>query len=58
MQAADTDPNFLDAHLAIATTHARTIGGGYGSSREAGTHIETALAKAAAIDPNNVAVRW
>jgi serine/threonine protein kinase/tetratricopeptide (TPR) repeat protein len=57
LQAADRDPNFLDAHIAVASTYARSVGGGYGSPREARKQAEAALAKAAAIDPNNVAVR-
>jgi eukaryotic-like serine/threonine-protein kinase len=57
IQAAEKDPNFLDAHLAVASTYARSVGGGYGSPREARIQAEAALAKAAAIDPNNVAVR-
>ena len=55
--AAEKDPNFLDAHLAVATTYGRMVGGGLQSSREAGVHADAALAKAFAIDPNNVAVR-
>ena len=31
--AAEKDPNFLDAHLAVATTYARMVGGGLQSSR-------------------------
>jgi serine/threonine protein kinase/Flp pilus assembly protein TadD len=57
LQAVDKDPNFLDAHVAVVGTYARTVGGGYGSSRDARVHLEAALARAAAIDPNNVAVR-
>jgi len=57
IKATERDPNFLDAHLAVVSTYARSIGGGYASPREAAVHADAALAKAAAIDPNNVAVR-
>jgi eukaryotic-like serine/threonine-protein kinase len=57
MQAVEKDPGFLDAHLAIASTWARSAGDGYESPREAAVHADAALAKAAAIDPNNFAVR-
>lgn len=55
--AAEKDPKFLDAHLAVASTYTRSVGGGLQSSRDAGVHADEALAKAFAIDPNNVAVR-
>ena len=55
--AAEKDPNFLDAHLAVASSYGRSIGGGFQSSRDARVHIDAALAKAYAIDPNNAAVR-
>ena len=57
VQATEKDPNFLDAHLAVVSAYARSVGGGYASPREAAVHAEAALKKAAAIDPNNVAVR-
>ena len=56
-QAAAKDPNFVDAHLAISSVHARRAGSGYESPREAAVRQDAALAKAAAIDPHNVAVR-
>jgi TolB-like protein/tetratricopeptide (TPR) repeat protein len=55
-QATERDPNFLDAHLAIVSTYARSVGG-YASPHEAAVRADAALQKAAAIDPNNVAVR-
>jgi TolB-like protein/predicted Ser/Thr protein kinase/Tfp pilus assembly protein PilF len=57
MQAVDKDPRFIDAHLAIASSFLRGAGGGYMPAREAMAHADAALAKAAAIDPNNVALR-
>ncbi len=48
---------FLDAHLAVASTYTRSVGGGYQSSRDARVHADAALAKAIAIDPNNLALR-
>ena len=56
VQATDKDPNFLDAHLAISSTYARA-GSAYMPPGEAMAHAGAALEKAAAIDPNNVAVR-
>jgi TolB-like protein/tetratricopeptide (TPR) repeat protein len=56
MQAAERDPDFLDAHLAVFSTYARSAGR-YAPPREAAAHADAALAKAAAIDPSNVAVR-
>ncbi len=55
--AAEKDPNFLDAHLAVATTYGRMVGGGLQSSRDAGGLADEALAKAFAIDRNNAGVR-
>ena len=56
VQAAERDPSFLDAHLAVFSTYARSAGR-YAAPREAAVDANAALAKAAAIDPNNVAVR-
>jgi eukaryotic-like serine/threonine-protein kinase len=55
-QATERDPNFLDAHLAIVSTYARSVGG-YASPHEAAIRADAALKNAAAIDPDNVAVR-
>jgi TolB-like protein/Flp pilus assembly protein TadD len=55
-RAAEKDPNFLDAHLGLVSTYFRSAGL-YASPREATIRAEAALAKAAAIDPSNVAVR-
>jgi adenylate cyclase len=55
-QATEKDPNFLDARLAIVSVYARSVGV-YASPREAAVHADAALKKAAAIDPNDVAVR-
>ena len=55
--AAEKDPNFFDAHMAVANTYGRMVGGGLQSSHDAGVHADEALAKAFALDPNNVAVR-
>ena len=55
-QATEKDPNFLDAQLAIVSTYFRSASA-YASPREATVRAEAALAKAAAIDSNNVAVR-
>jgi TolB-like protein/cytochrome c-type biogenesis protein CcmH/NrfG/predicted Ser/Thr protein kinase len=55
-EAAEKDPNFLDAYLAISSTYARA-GNSYMAPREAMKHADAALEKAAAIDPHNIAVR-
>lgn len=57
MQAIDKDPNFVDAHLALSSSFARGAGSGYEPPREALAQARDALAKAAALDPNNVSVR-
>ena len=57
IEATEIDPNFLNAHLAVVTTYIRSIVDGYAPPREAAVHALAALAKAAAIEPNNVAVR-
>ena len=57
IQATEKDPAFVDAHLAVASTYARLAGGGLAPAREARVHANAAIAKAAAIDPKNAAVR-
>jgi TolB-like protein/tetratricopeptide (TPR) repeat protein len=57
MQAVEKDARFIDAHLAIASTFARSAGSGFMSAREAMAQADAAFARAAAIDPNNVALR-
>ena len=49
MQATEKDPNFLNAHLAVATTYVRAASG-YARPREAMAHAVAAIAKAAAIE--------
>jgi TolB-like protein/Tfp pilus assembly protein PilF len=56
-RATDKDPNYLKAYLALAGTYLRSIGEGYAAPLETELLAQAALAKAAAIDPNNVAVR-
>jgi TolB-like protein/tetratricopeptide (TPR) repeat protein len=56
IQAAERDPNFLEAHLGVVGTYARSVGGGYQPADEL-ARGDAALAKAAAIDPNHAAVR-
>jgi eukaryotic-like serine/threonine-protein kinase len=56
IQATDKDPRFLEAHLALSSTYARAANA-YMPPREAMVHADAALKKAAAIDPDNVAVR-
>ena len=57
LQAIERDPNFIDAHLALASSFARAAGTGYEPPREANARARAALEKAAALDPNNVSVR-
>jgi adenylate cyclase len=54
-KAIEIDRNFLDAHLGVVSTHIRSFA--YAPPREAAAHALVALAKAAAIDPKNIAVR-
>jgi tetratricopeptide (TPR) repeat protein len=56
-KAIEGDPNFVNAHLALASTYVRSIANGYVPLRQALGHAEAALAKAAVIEPNNVSVR-
>jgi TolB-like protein/cytochrome c-type biogenesis protein CcmH/NrfG/predicted Ser/Thr protein kinase len=56
-QATEKDPDFLDAYLALASTYARAIGSGYEPPEQVKVLADTALARASAIDPKNVAVR-
>ena len=58
-QATEGDPNFLDAHLAIASVYARRAGGGYDSPREGSrTRRRGAGQGGRDFDPkSNVAVR-
>ena len=55
-QATEKDPKFLDAYLAISSTYARAANS-YMSPREAMKQADKTLETAAAIDPNNMAVR-
>ena len=57
VQATEIDPRFLDAFVALASTYARSAGGGYAPTSEAQVGADAAIAKAAAIDPENPAVR-
>src|SRR5262249_32749962 len=56
-QPTKKDPNSPSGPRAVATGYTRRAGGGYAPPRESAAHADAALAKAAAIDPNNVAVR-
>ena len=56
-QATEKDPNYLNAYVAVVSIYSRRIGEGYASPRPTAVLAEAALAKATAIDPNNVAVR-
>jgi len=57
MQAIEKDERFLDAYIALSSTYVRSAGNGYEPPREAMARARAVLAKAAAIDPNNVNVR-
>ena len=56
-QALEKDPKFVDAHLGVAATYARSVGEGYAPPGDAWPRAEEALRKAAALDPSNVQVR-
>ena len=57
MKATELDPNFLNAYLGMGTTYIRSMSHGFAPPREAAAQAYVALAKATAIDPNNVSVR-
>jgi TolB-like protein/Tfp pilus assembly protein PilF/predicted Ser/Thr protein kinase len=57
MQAVEKDPNFLEAHVSIAATYARSAGNGYAPPRESLARAAEQIGKALAIDPNNAIVR-
>jgi len=56
-QALERDPRFVDAHLGVAATYARSVGEGYAPPAEAWRHVDDELRKVAAIDPANVRAR-
>ena len=37
IEATEKDPNFVNAHLAVASTYARSIGGGYAAAARSGS---------------------
>ena len=53
VEATQKDPNFLEAHLAVASTFARAATA-YMAPAEAALKADEAVAKATAIDPNNI----
>jgi eukaryotic-like serine/threonine-protein kinase len=55
--ALEKDPKFVDAHLEVAATYARSAGEGYAPPGEAWSRADDALKKAAALDPANPQVR-
>jgi serine/threonine protein kinase/tetratricopeptide (TPR) repeat protein len=57
MQAVQKDPNFVDAYMALSSSYARGAGSGYEPPGEALALARQAIAKAAALDPGNGAVR-
>jgi Tfp pilus assembly protein PilF len=57
IKATEIDPNFVNAYLGISATYIRSIFEGYAPLSEALGPAEAAFARAAAIEPKNVAVR-
>ena len=56
-QAVEKDPKFVQAHLGIASTYAKSAGNGYAPPAEAWARAEEAIGKALALDPGNVLAR-
>jgi serine/threonine-protein kinase len=57
LQAVEKDPRFVEAHVAVASTYARSAGNGYAPPREALARAADAIRTALAIDPTNVPAR-
>ncbi len=55
IKATEKDPSFFNAHMGVVSTYVRSMA--YAPPREAAVHALAALVKAAAIEPNSVAVR-
>jgi tetratricopeptide (TPR) repeat protein len=56
-RAAALDPDFVEAHLGIASTYLRSAGAGYAPPAEAREHASAALERVLALDPQNVRAR-
>ncbi len=56
-QAAAKDPEFIEAHLGVASTYARSAGNGYAPPQEAWALMAGEARKALAIDPDDVRAR-
>jgi serine/threonine protein kinase/tetratricopeptide (TPR) repeat protein len=56
-KAAEIDPSFVNAYLAVASTYVRSVANGHVPPGDPEVQALAALEKAAAIEPTNVAVR-
>jgi serine/threonine-protein kinase len=57
LQAVEKDPRFVQAHLGIAATYARSAGNGYAPPAEAWARAGEEIRKVLDLDPGNVAAR-
>jgi eukaryotic-like serine/threonine-protein kinase len=56
-QALEKDPRFVDAHLGVASTYARSAGEGYAPPSEAWPRAAEEIQKILDLDPDNVGAR-
>ena len=57
LQALAKDPRFVEAHLGVAATYARSAGNGYAPPSAGWTAAEKELRRVLALDPGNVRAR-
>ncbi len=56
-QALQKDPKFVQAHLGVASTYARSAGNGYAPPSEAWARVAEEIRRVQELDPGNVAAR-
>jgi serine/threonine-protein kinase len=57
LEAVEKDPRFVQAHLGVASTYARSAGNNYAPPAEAWERADEEIRKVLALDPRNVAAR-
>ena len=57
LQALEKDPRFVEAHLGVAATYARSAGEGYAPPAEEWPRADEEIRKALGLDPSNVLAR-
>jgi serine/threonine protein kinase/tetratricopeptide (TPR) repeat protein len=55
--AVEKDPKFVQAHLGVAATYARSAGNGYAPPAEAWARVDEEIRQVLALDPGSVAAR-